>query len=233
MNSIIESAKSGDKDSLEKAVKENSGLVWSIVRRFIHRGYDADDLYQIGSMGLVKAIRRFDPSYGVKFSTYAVPLITGEIKRFLRDDGMIKVSRQYKEINNGALSVKARLEAELMREPTVGEIAGELGISVFELTEAMEACLPCDSIYRTVSEEGKSEMYLLDKLLGGDDGSMADRASLKYAIDQLNEREKSIIAYRYFMDETQAKVASRLGISQVQISRIEKKILSQLRQKLG
>ena len=233
MNSIIESAKSGDKDSLEKAVKENSGLVWSIVRRFIHRGYDADDLYQIGSMGLVKAIRRFDPSYGVKFSTYAVPLITGEINRFLRDDGMIKVSRQYKEINNGALSVKARLEAELMREPTVGEIAGELGISVFELTEAMEACVPCDSIYRTVSEEGKSEMYLLDKLLGGDDGSMADRASLKYAIDQLNEREKSIIAYRYFMDETQAKVASRLGISQVQISRIEKKILSQLRQKLG
>ena len=155
---------SEDKVSLEQMVKENSGLVWSIVKRFIPRGYDADDLYQIGCIGLIKAVRRFDPAYKVQFSTYAVPLITGEIKRFLRDDGMVKVSRRYKEINAGAMAVKAKLEAMLSREPTVGEIAEVLGISIFDLTEAMEACLPCDSIYRTVSEEGKGETYLLDKL---------------------------------------------------------------------
>ncbi len=218
--------------SLEQAVKDNSGLVWSVVRRFAHRGYDAEDLYQIGSMGLIKAIRRFDSSYEVRFSTYAIPLITGEIKRFLRDDGMIKVSRHYKEINTKAAVVKAKLETQLMREPTMGEIASALGISVFDLTEAMEACCPCDSIYRTVSEEGKGEMYLLDKLFESDDTSIADKAALKCAIDNLTEREKSIIAYRYFMDETQSKVALRMGISQVQVSRIEKKILLRLREEL-
>lgn len=220
---------SEDKVSLEQMVKENSGLVWSIVKRFIPRGYDADDLYQIGCIGLIKAVRRFDPAYKVQFSTYAVPLITGEIKRFLRDDGMVKVSRRYKEINAGAMAVKAKLEAMLSREPTVGEIAEVLGISIFDLTEAMEACLPCDSIYRTVSEEGKGETYLLDKLSSGGYSSMADRASLKCALDNLEERDRAVIAYRYFMDETQAKVASRLGISQVQISRIEKRVLSQLK----
>lgn len=224
---------SEDKVSLEQMVKENSGLVWSIVKRFIPRGYDADDLYQIGCIGLIKAVRRFDPAYKVQFSTYAVPLITGEIKRFLRDDGMVKVSRRYKEINAGAMAVKAKLEAMLSREPTVGEIAEVLGISIFDLTEAMEACLPCDSIYRTVSEEGKGETYLLDKLSSGGYSSMADRASLKCALDNLEERDRAVIAYRYFMDETQAKVASRLGISQVQISRIEKRVLSQLKEKLS
>ena len=210
-------------------VKDNSGLVWSIVKRFVNRGYEADDLYQIGCIGLIKAVRRFDPAYKVQFSTYAVPLIAGEIKRFLRDDGMVKVSRRYKEINAGAMAVKAKLEAKFSKEPTMGEIAKALGITVFDLTEAMEACLPCDSIYRTVSEEDKGETYLLDKLSSGDDSFLADRASLKCALDNLPERDRAVIAYRYFMDETQAKVASRLGISQVQISRIEKRVLSQLR----
>ena len=230
---LIESAKSGCKDSLCKIVAENSGLVWSVVKRFAGRGYEGDDLYQLGCIGLIKAARRFDSSYGVRFSTYAVPLIAGEIKRFLRDDGMIKVSRRYKEIATKAAAVSARLSSEYMREPTMGEIASEIGIDIYELTEAMEACMPCDSIYRTVSEEGKNEMYLLDKLLGRDDSLIADTAALKCALEALPEREKKIIAYRYFMDETQSKVASRLGISQVQVSRIEKKVLERLKNALA
>ena len=232
MNRIIEQAKQGDKSSMEEILQKNSGLVWSVVRRFTHRGYDAEDLFQIGSIGLIKAVKRFDSSYEVRFSTYAVPLITGEIKRFLRDDGIIKVSRHYKEINNKALTVRQKLECELMREPTMGEIAEALSISVYDLTEAMEACTPCDSIYRTVSEEGKSEMYLLDKIFGTSDETMADKASLKCAIDRLTERERNIIAYRYFMDETQSKVAKRMGISQVQVSRIEKKVLMRLKESM-
>ena len=232
MYELINKAKSGDGLSLEEIVKNNSGLVWSVVRRFAGRGQDMEDLYQIGCMGLIKAVRRFDDSYDVKFSTYAVPLITGEIKRFLRDDGMIKVSRHYKEITSKAAAVSQRLTIENMRDPTMGEIAEELGIDVYELTEALEACAPLDSIYRTVSDDGKSEMYLMDKLMGEGDGAITDRTALKCAIDSLPERERLIIAYRYFMDETQAKVASRLGISQVQVSRIEKKVLAGLKEQL-
>ncbi len=232
MYTLIETAKTGDKASLQKIVSENSGLVWSVVRRFSSRGYDPEDLYQLGCIGLIKAVRRFDTSYGVMFSTYAVPLITGEIKRFMRDDGMVKVSRRYKEINNAATTAKVALETELMREPTVGEIASRIGIDVYELTEAMEACTPCDSIYRTIGDDDKNETYLVDKLLGDDDCRLADKVALRCAIETLSEREKSLIAYRYFMDETQVKVASRLGISQVQVSRIEKKVLAVLKEQL-
>ena len=232
MYNLIELAKQGDKQSLEEAVKSNSGLVWSVVKRFCGRGHEPEDLYQLGVIGLIKAIRRFDTSYEVKFSTYAVPLITGEIKRFLRDDGMVKVSRRYKEIASKASAVSLRLASEKLCAPSMSEIAGELGIDVYLLTEAMEACTPCDSIYRTVSEEGKGEMYLLDKLLGEDDSRLADIASLRCAMEALSDRERTVIVCRYFMDETQSKVASRLGISQVQISRMEKKILNNLRENL-
>ncbi len=232
MYDLIESAKKGDKLSLEELVKKNSGLVWSVVKRFLQRGYESDDLYQIGTIGLIKAIERFDPSYEVRFSTYAVPLITGEIRRFLRDDGIIKVSRHYKEINNRAQAVKSNFEARNMREPTLSEISAEMGITVFELTEAMEACTPCDSIYRTVCEDGKNEVYLLDKIIGSEDSALLDKASLKCAIDELDERERAIIAYRYFMDETQTVVAKRLKISQVQVSRIEKRTLQKIRKLL-
>ena len=226
---ILENSES----SLDETVRANSGLVWSVVRRFALRGYEQDDLYQIGCMGLIKAAKRFDKSYGVQFSTYAVPLITGEIKRFLRDDGPVKVSRHYKEISIKASAVRAKLEKLHMREPSISEIASELGIDVFELTEAMEACMPCDYIYRTVSDNGRNEMYLIDKLFNQSEISMSDKAALSCALDSLTEREKAIITYRYFMDETQAKVAKRLGISQVQISRLEKKILAHLREKLS
>lgn len=232
MYDLIDSAKNGDKESLEQAVKSNTGLVWSVVKRFLGRGYDSDDLYQIGMIGLIKAIRRFDDSYGVRFSTYAVPLITGEIKRFLRDDGIIKVSRHYKEIATKAAAVVSMLSVRNLREPTMSEIAQELGIDVYTLSEALEACSPCDSIYRTVSEDDKNETYLLDKLQGDDGTALADKVSLRCAVSGLGERERKIIAYRYFMDETQAKVAARLGISQVQVSRIEKKVLAYLRESL-
>ena len=233
MKAILELAAKGEPGALEQAVCANSPLVWSIVRRFMPRGYDGDDLYQLGCIGLIKAIRRFDPDYGVQFSTYAVPLITGEIRRFMRDDGMIKVSRHYKEISAGASAARAAFEAKHMREPSLSELAEEMSIDVYELTEALEACTTWDSIYRTVSSEGSGEVYLLDKLLGGDDSSMAERAALKCALDALSERERTLITCRYFMDETQAKVAKRLGISQVQVSRIEKKVLAALRKALA
>lgn len=232
MYDLIESAKKGDKLSLEEIVKKNSGLVWSVVKRFLQRGYDGEDLYQIGAIGLIKAIERFDSSYEVRFSTYAVPLITGEIRRFLRDDGIIKVSRHYKEINSKAQAVRKSFEACNMRKPTLSEISTEMGITVFELTEAMEACTPCDSIHRTVCEDGKNEVYLLDKIAGSEDSLLLDKASLKCAIDELDERERAIIAYRYFMDETQTVVAKRLKISQVQVSRIEKRAIQKLREYL-
>lgn len=226
---ILKLAKEGDSLALETIVKENSGLVWSIVRRFTGRGYDSEDLFQTGNIGLIKAIRKFDISYGVKFSTYAVPLIMGEIKRFLRDDGMIKVSRKYKEIAIKAAAVREKLTKDNMSEPTLGEIAKELMIDTSELIVAMEACSDWDSIYKTVCEGDKNDVYLIDKLSNDDNCKMIDDLSIRCAFETLNEREKIIIQMRYFMDKTQTQVAKRLGISQVQVSRIEKKILSNLK----
>lgn len=232
MYSLIQQAQNGNDGAMEKIICENGGLVRSIVTRFLGRGYDAEDLCQIGTIGLIKAVRRFDANYEVKFSTYAVPLITGEIKRFLRDDGLIKVSRRYKE-----LALKARLETENFvkkngNEPTLTELAAILGTDIYTLTEALESQRECDSIYRTVSEEGKGEMYLIDKLASSEETPVTDRISLNFAVSALDKRQRQIIAYRYFMDETQTAVAKRLGISQVQVSRIEKKALCALRDKL-
>lgn len=228
---VLKRAREGDRDSLEIIVKENEGLVWSVVRRFLNRGCDAQDLFQTGNIGLIKAAKKFDVSYGVQFSTYAVPLIMGEIKRFLRDDGMIKVSRRYKDLTTKANAVRERLLTELMREPTFGEIAAALGVDSAELTVAAEACTSWDSIYKTVHEGDKSDVYLIDKLANDDnEGDMLDLVSLKCAFETLSEREKIIIRMRYFMDKTQCQVAQRLGISQVQVSRIEKKVLNRLKE---
>ena len=232
MTDLISLAKDGCSESLEQIAVKNSGLVWSIVKRFAGRGYDADDLYQLGMIGLIKAVRRFDSSYNVRFSTYAVPVIVGEIKRFLRDDGMVKVSRHYKELACKAAAVSARLEEEYMRTPLSSEIAQEMGIDVYTLTEALCACAPCDSIHRTVSEEGKGEVLLVDVLKGEDADVICDRAALKIAISSLGKRERTIVIYRYYAGETQAAVAGRLGISQVQVSRLEKKALCHLKEKL-
>lgn len=229
----LKQSKNGDKDALDIIVRENEGLVWSVVKRFLNRGYEANDLFQTGVIGLIKAAKRFDSSYGVKFSTYAVPLIMGEIKRFLRDDGMIKVSRKYKEISVRAGVVREKLAYELMREPTLSEIAEKLGFDADEVLVALEACLPCNSIYQTVHEGDGSDVYLIDKLSNGDnEGDMVESVVLKCALETLNEREQIILRMRYFMDKTQTQVAKRLGISQVQVSRIEKKILKTLKENM-
>lgn len=232
INTIL-AAQNGGKDALEKLVTENTPLVWSIVRRFCGRGCEAEDLFQIGCIGLIKAIRRFDTGYDVRFSTYAVPLIMGEIKRFLRDDGIIKVSRRYKELSACASAARAKLASRLNREPTVSEIAAEVGADAEELSCALEACSPCDSIYKTASDGEKKEMYLLDKLACGDDGKTLEKLDLSLAVENLTERERLIVKMRFFMDKTQCQVAKRLGISQVQVSRIEKKLLMRLRERCG
>lgn len=230
---ILRKAKNGDKSAMEKIVTENSGLVWSIVKRHMNRGYESQDLYQIGCIGLIKAVRKFDFEFNVCFSTYAVPLIMGEIKRFLRDDGMIKVSRHYKELAVKAAHVREKFTACHMREPTVNELAEVLQVQPDELAVALEACNSWESIYKTIGEGDKDNIYLIDKLASeNSENDMLDLLSLKCAFGELKERERKIIAMRFFMDKTQCQVAERLGISQVQVSRIEKKVLGGLKERL-
>lgn len=236
LNSIntIKEAQAGSREALDKLVSDNVALVRSIARRFCGRGCDFEDLFQIGCIGLVKAVKRFDEAYNVKFSTYAVSLIMGEIKRFLRDDGMVKVSRKYKEIFAHAMAAKAKLCASLKREPQLSEIAEETGVSPDELACAFSACMPCDSIYKTINDGENKENYLLDMLSDNSgDEAMLERVSLRCAVENLTEREKLVVQMRFFMDQTQSRVAKRLGVSQVQVSRIEKKLLSRLKEQLS
>ncbi|MFI3231071.1 MAG: SigF/SigG family RNA polymerase sporulation sigma factor [bacterium] len=219
------------KDAIEILIKNNSGLIWSIVKRFLNRGYDADDLYQIGAIGLIKCIKKFDMSYDVKFSTYAVPMIIGEIKRFIRDDGMIKVSRPLKEIATKAKYMKDFLTKQNNQEPTVNEIAEALNVRVDDLILALDADREIESLYSTVYQgEGRS-VYLIDKLGQQSDtqDKIVENILLKDLIRNLEPREQEIIDLRYFKDKTQSEVAKKIGISQVQVSRIEKKILNKIR----
>lgn len=227
---LIEMAHAGDKMARESLVTENVGLVWSIVRRFSGRGCEMEDLFQIGCIGLIKAIDHFDTGFDVKFSTYAVPMITGEIKRFLRDDGIIKVSRSIKETAARVGAVREKMTGRLGREPTVGEIAAELGISREEVAASMEASAEVESIYRPAAGEDGG-LYLLDKLAqeGGDEERVLDAMVLKELLLELSERERDVIVRRYFFNQTQTQVARALGISQVQVSRMEKKILNKMR----
>ncbi len=233
---LIESAKGGDKDAQSLLVEKNIGLVWSIVRRFQNRGYEADDLFQIGCIGLIKAINKFDKSYDVRFSTYAVPMIIGEIKRFIRDDGIIKVSRSLKEISSKARITKEVMSKELGREPSVNEIADRLSIQVEELVMAMEAgCVP-ESLYNTVSEGDNSPILLIDRIdseSNSNELDIIDKIALKQVLETLKPREKQIIVLRYFKEKTQAQIAVMLGLSQVQVSRIEKKIIEDIRKKIS
>jgi RNA polymerase sporulation-specific sigma factor len=228
---LIKAAANGDEKAADELVRQNSGLIWSVVKRFMNRGVDAEDLFQLGAMGLLKAIYKFDFSYGVKFSTYAVPMIMGEIKRFLRDDGMIKVSRSLKE---NAAKIRMLCERE-GRTPTVSEISAELGISCDEVMLAMESTREVDSLQKNIytSDDG-SNVTLLERI--GDkvceEEKIVNSILLKQIIAELPEREQSIIRLRYFEDKTQTQTAERLGISQVQISRIEKKVLMKMRQKM-
>ena len=230
---LIARAQAGDDDAAEQLIKENSGLIWSVVKKFAKRGYEQDDLYQIGAIGLLKCIRKFDTSFEVKFSTYAVPMIIGEIKRFLRDDGMIKVSRPMKELATKARYITEMLTAKLGRQPTINELAAELDVTTEELNVAMEAGLEVESLYTTIYQGDGSPIFLIDKVAQSGDGSDQDQAvnilALKQLIDRLKPRERQVIILRYFQDKTQMEVAKTIGVSQVQVSRIEKKVLQALK----
>jgi RNA polymerase sporulation-specific sigma factor len=227
-------AHEGDKAARDQLVTDNFGLVWSIVRRFTGRGYEPEDLFQIGSIGLMKAIDKFDLSYEVKFSTYAVPMITGEIKRFLRDDGMIKVSRSIKEMGLKVKNVREELVYRLGREPTVEEIAGEIGASKEEVAASIEAGAEVESLYRSVNKNDENSILLIDKIEEESSAQedLLNRMVLRELLTALSDKDREIIVRRYYYNETQSQIAAKLGISQVQVSRLEKKILKQMREKL-
>ncbi len=231
---LILRAKNGDKSAREEIIEQNLGLVHSIVKKFLGRGYDAEDLFQIGCIGIIKAADKFDLSYNVRFSTYAVPMIMGEIKRFLRDDGMIKVSRNLKEIAGKVSITREIMEKELGRAVSVGEIAERIGESAENIVMAMDAAAPAESLYKSVHQGERGDIYLIDKLAeedGGENG-LIDKIALRQLIERLCERDRKIILLRYFKGKTQREISVILGISQVQVSRLEKKILNELRFKL-
>ncbi len=228
---LIKLAQEGDTDATQQLVKENTGLIWSIVKKFVGRGYDAEDLYQIGAIGLLKCISKFDISYGVKFSTYAVPVVMGEIKRFLRDDGIIKVSRPLKE-----LAVKAKYSQDMLakkngRQPTITELAQFLEVSVEDLVVALDADKDVESLYASVYSNDGNSVLLIDKYMQKEsvDEQMIDTILIKDLISKLKPRERQVIFMRYFQDKTQSEIAKEIGVSQVQVSRIEKKVIQTMR----
>lgn len=234
IQSIIK-AQNGDKDEMAKLVEENQGLIWNIAKRFLGRGYDKEDIYQIGCMGFIKSIRRFDASFEVKLSTYAVPYILGEIKKFLRDDGPVKISRSLKELN---VKINEIQKEYLKRGKEIGivELSKELKVSKEEIIMAIESAQQTESIESTKYTNNKSDkdLSLMDTLSTNKDEAtlITNKIALQKLINNLNEREKKIILLRFYKDKTQAEVAKILGISQVQVSRIEKKILQGMREKL-
>ena len=230
---LIRRSHDGDKEAREQLVEENIGLIWCVVKRFSGRGVETEDLFQIGSIGLLKAIDKFDLSYDVKFSTYAVPMISGEIKRFLRDDGMIKVSRSLKELSWKSLKAGERLTDRLGREPTMDELSEELGVEKEELVQAMEAGGEVDSLYRPIHQKEGSEIRLLDKIEEKEksEDKILDRIVLKQLLESLDPQERRLIWLRYFADRTQSDVGKIMGISQVQVSRMEKKIMENLKKR--
>ena len=232
---LLMRCKQGDKAAREQMITENIGLVWSIVRRFAGRGHELEDLYQIGCIGLIKAIDKFNLDFDVKFSTYAVPMITGEIKRFLRDDGMIKVSRSLKELGMRVSSTREQMIWELGREPGLEELALRVGVSCEEVAASMEAATEVESIYKTVGSGEDQNLRLLDKLPDEREQQeeLLNRMVLKQLLEQLSGKDREIIMRRYFENQTQSQIAADLNISQVQVSRLEKKILRKMREYLS
>ena len=228
---LIAKSHQGDKKARNTLVEENIGLVYSIVRRFLGRGIEMEDLVQIGSIGLIKAVDKFDTGFEVQFSTYAVPMIAGEIKRFLRDDGMIKVSRSLKENARKVFSARERLEKCLGREPCMQELSAETGLSGEEIVMAMESAAEVHSIYRTIYQGDGNAISLEDRLEEKDNPNerLLDHLVLQEVMDSLEEQEKKLIKMRYFEDKTQNQVAAALSMTQVQVSRMEKKVLKKMR----
>lgn len=231
LDELLSRAQHGDREAAEQMIVENSGLIWSVARRYFGRGVDADDLYQLGCVGFMKAMAGYDRSYGTQFSTYAVPKIAGEIRRFLRDDGTVKVSRGLKEQSASVKAARGRLTARLNREPTLSELSAETGLSPEEIAMAETATAATESIYRETGEEG----FTLESVLTDTESEerMVEKIALRQAVKALPERERQVIALRYFHGLTQQRAASILGISQVQVSRVERKALGMLREKLG
>ncbi|GEN33473.1 MULTISPECIES: RNA polymerase sporulation sigma factor SigF [Aneurinibacillus] len=229
---LLAQSQAGDTTARDTLVNSNIRLVWSVVQRFLNRGYEADDLFQIGCIGLLKAIDKFDLTFDVKFSTYAVPMIIGEIQRFLRDDGTVKVSRSLKEIAHKVRRVKDELSKELGRLPTVKEVAEALEITPEEVIYAQEANRAPSSIHETVFENDGDPITLMDQIADKEEDKWFDKIALKEAIGKLTEREQLIVYLRYYKDQTQSEVAERLGISQVQVSRLEKKILKLMKEQI-
>ena len=227
---LIRSAQAGDKQAAERLVTENSGLIWSVAKRFLGRGADSDDLYQLGCLGFLKAVEGFDLEYGTQFSTYAVPKIAGEIRRFLRDDGVIKVSRTLKEQAVTIKTARNHLTLQLGREPTVSEISAHTGISPEEIAIAETATAATESIQRETGEDG----FSLENILTDTESEekLVERISLRQAVEKLPQREALVINLRYFHGLTQERVSRVLSVSQVQVSRIEKKALLSLRELL-
>jgi RNA polymerase sporulation-specific sigma factor len=228
LEELLRAAQAGDRQALEELVSENSGLIWSVVRRFLGRGAESDDLYQLGCLGFLKAVEGFDPEYGTQFSTYAVPKIAGEIRRFLRDDGTIKVSRSLKERSATIKMCRSQLLSALGREPTVMEIARQTGLTPEEIAMAETATAATESIQEPAGEDG----FTLENILTDTESeeALVERISLRQAIGALPEREGMVIRLRYYHCLTQDRVSKVLGVSQVQVSRIEKKALAKLRE---
>ena len=227
LEELISRSQSGDREAAELLIEENTGLIWAIVRRFLNRGAEADDLFQLGCLGFLKAVEGFDLEFGTQFSTYAVPKISGEIRRFLRDDGAVKVSRTLKEQATTIRSTRNRLTAALGREPTILEISRQTGFSPEEIALAETATAATESIQRETGEEG----FSLEDILTDTESEekMVERIALRQAVSALPEREKMVIQLRYFHGLTQQRVAKIMDISQVQVSRIEKKAITLLK----
>ena len=228
LEELIAKSQSGDQDAAQALVEENSGLIWSVAKRFMGRGTEPDDLYQLGCLGFIKAVDGFDLQYGTQFSTYAVPKIAGEIRRFLRDDGAIKVSRTLKEQATAIKSARNRLTNALGREPTIQEISRQTGLTPEEIALAETATAGTESIQRETGDEG----FSLENVLTDTESEerMVERIALKQALDRLPEREAMVVRLRYYHSLTQERIAKVLQVSQVQVSRIEKKAIERLRE---
>jgi len=229
--SLLEAAQRGDNDACERLILENSGLIWSVARRYYGRGADPEDLYQLGCLGFLKAVRGFDLNYGTQFSTYAVPKIAGEIRRFLRDDGTVKVSRSLKERAASLRLIRHELSQRLGREPTVGELADAAGVEPEEIAAAETAVQSVASLHSENGEDG----FTLESVLGsvGMEEELVEQLTLRQAIDALPEREQKVIYLRFYKNLTQDRVSRVLGVSQVQVSRIERRAVNRLRERLA
>lgn len=230
----IQLAQNNNEEAMELLIKNNSGLIWSIVKRFTGRGYETEDLYQIGCIGLIKAIKRFDINLDVQLSTYAVPYIMGEIKRFIRDDGIIKISRQTKELSIKIKQIQNDYMNKIGEEIPINLIADKLKISKEEVAAAIESTQNVNSIYNIEASDGNDDRMLIDKISDNNDeyNKLIDEMTLKDIINNLDKKEKEVILLRFYKEQTQSQVGKILGITQVQVSRIEKRVLEKMKLKL-